>query len=386
MEVYLDNSSTTKCRKRAADKMYSLLTEGYGNASSLHSKGIDAQREITAARQAVAESMGLDYSYSGTPGKNILFTSGGTESNNTAIFGAARAKARAGKTIITTKVEHPSVLEAMKCLEERGFTVKYLGVDKNGVISLDQLCDFLDDDTVLVSIMHINNETGAVMPVEKVRDILKLRNSNALFHVDATQSYLKMRFSPKALGIDLMTVSAHKIGGPKGVGALYISNNAKIKPYLFGGGQEGGMRSGTENVPGIAGFGAAVDEVYSDIANKLRSIRSVKEYLLANINRVPGVVINAQNSADSILSISVPGFQSEVMLHYLESKGIFVSQGSACSSRKSAKSHVLRAMNLPQKQIDSTLRISLGFENTTEDIDIFIDKLIECTKNIKSKI
>lgn len=368
MEAYLDNSATTRCSKAAADKMVLLLTEDFGNPSSLHMKGVIAEKYINEAKKKIARTLKCQE-------KEIVFTSGGTESNNLAIIGSAMANQRAGKHIITTQVEHASVANTMKFLEDNGFEITYLGVDHDGRISLEELKAAMRPDTILVSIMQVNNEIGAVMPVEEAGKLIKEINSGTLFHVDAIQSYGKLHISPKNMSCDLLSVSGHKIHGPKGSGFLYIKDKTKIKPIIYGGGQQKGMRSGTENVPAIAGLGVAAEEIYTDLDTKIEAMYKLKAHFINEVTRIDGVTVNGltdKTSAPHIVSVSIQGVRAEVILHTLEDKNIYVSAGSACSSNKPAVSATLKAIGLPMELLDSTVRFSFCVDTTIEEIDYAI--------------
>ena len=368
MEAYLDNSATTRCSKAAADKMVLLLTEDFGNPSSLHMKGVIAEKYINEAKKKIARTLKCQE-------KEIVFTSGGTESNNLAIIGSAMANQRAGKHIITTQVEHASVANTMKFLEDNGFEITYLGVDHDGRISLEELKSAMRPDTILVSIMQVNNEIGAVMPVEEAGKLIKEINPGTLFHVDAIQSYGKLHISPKNMNCDLLSVSGHKIHGPKGSGFLYIKDKTKIKPIIYGGGQQKGMRSGTENVPAIAGLGVAAEEIYTDLDTKIEAMYELKSHFINEVTRIDGVTVNGltdKTSAPHIVSVSVQGVRAEVILHTLEDKNIYVSAGSACSSNKPAVSATLKAIGLPKELLDSTVRFSFCVDTTIEEIDYAI--------------
>lgn len=371
MEAYLDNSATTKCSERAFALMQKVLLEDYGNPSSLHMKGVIAERYVKEAREKIAKTLKVNE-------KEILFTSGGTESNNLAIIGTALANKRAGKRIITTAIEHASVANPMKFLEEEGFEVIYLSVDQDGVLSLDELKENVNDETILVSLMQVNNEIGAIEPIEEAVQIVHTINPNTLIHIDAIQSYGKMKIYPKKLGIDLLSVSGHKIHGPKGSGFLYIKEKTKIKPLIYGGGQQGGMRSGTENVPGIAGLGEAAAEIYEDFSEKQEHLYSLKELFLTGISEIPGVSVNGKTGKDSaphIVSVSVEGVRAEVLLHALEEKKIYVSSGSACSSNKPAVSRTLKSIGLKQNLLDSTVRFSFSVHTTKKEIIYAVSEL-----------
>ena len=358
-EVYLDNSATTRCLPEVAALMTHIMCEDYGNPSSMHKKGVEAEKYVRYSKEIIAKSLKVQE-------KEILFTSGGTESDNIALIGGAYANYRAGRHIITTRIEHPAVLQTCAYLEEQGFEVTYLPVNENGVIKLSDLERAMTRNTILVSIMHVNNEIGSIQPIAEAGALIKRMNPNTLFHVDAIQSYGKCRIYPKRMNIDLLSVSAHKIHGPKGVGFLYISEKAKVRPILFGGGQQRGMRSGTENVPGIAGMAKAVEQVYMDLDSKVNQLYRIRERFI-KINGCQGA-----ESAPHIVSVSIQGVRSEVMLHALEDKGIYVSAGSACSSNKPAISATLKAIGIEKQYLDSTIRFSFSMFTTEEEIDYTI--------------
>lgn len=365
MEAYLDNSATTRCSDTVAELMMQVLCKDYGNPSSLHNRGMAAENYIKEARARIAKTLKVN-------DKEIYFTSGGTEGNNLAIVGAAMANKRMGMHVITTAIEHPSVGNPYAYLQEQGFEVTYLPVDKYGVISLDDLREAMCSDTILVSIMHVNNEMGAVQPIEEAARIIKLAKQDCLFHVDAIQSYGKFRIYPKKMGIDLMTASGHKIHGPKGSGFVFVREKVKVKPMILGGGQEWGMRSGTENVPAIAGLGLAAMETYHNFDNHVKRLYGLRKRFVERVEKIPGVSVNGykdMRSAPHIVSVSVHGVRSEVLLHALEDKGIYVSAGSACSSNKPAISKTLQAIGLERSLLDSTVRFSFSIYTTVEEID-----------------
>lgn len=373
MEAYFDNSATTRVLDSVKDIVVKTMTEDYGNPAAKHRKGMEAEQYIREARKIIADSMKVQE-------KEILFTSGGSESNNMALIGTAWANQRAGKHIISTAIEHPSVYNPLGVLEELGFEVTILPVDHDGHISLKELEEAIRPDTILVSTMYVNNEVGAVEPVEEISRVIKAKNPSALYHVDAIQAYGKYVIRPKKQGIDLLSVSSHKIHGPKGVGFLYIRSGVKIKPLIYGGGQQAGMRSGTENVPGVAGFGAAVKEMYTDHAEKVQKLIGLKDYMTDRLGEIEGTVINSKKgeaSAPQIVSVSFEGVRSEVLLHALEDKGIYVSSGSACSSNHPGISGTLKGIGVAQKLLDSTIRISFSIFNTKEEVDYTIDVLKE---------
>lgn len=373
MEAYFDNSATTRVFDCVKDAVVTAMTADYGNAAAKHMKGVEAEQIIRQARAEIARSLKVQE-------KEILFTSGGTESNNTALIGAAFANRRAGMHLITTSVEHPSVYNTMEFLKEQGFEVTYLPVDSCGLISLADLENAVREDTILVSAMYVNNEIGAVEPVEEISRCIKKKNPKTLFHVDAIQAYGKYQIRPKKQGIDLLSVSGHKIHGPKGIGFLYIDDAVKIRPIIFGGGQQKGLRSGTENVPGCAGLAAAVKEIYTDHEARTERLYGLRELLIAGLKTLEGVTVNGyedRRNAPQIVSASFEGVKSEVLLHALEDKRIYVSSGSACSSSHPGISGTLRGIGLRQELLDSTLRFSFGVFNTEEEVDYCIGVLGE---------
>ena len=373
MEVYLDNSATTRCYGGAAKLMYEIMTEHYGNPSSLHNKGVDAEKYVREAVKLIARNLKVEE-------KELYFTSGGTESDNLALMGCARANRRAGNHLITTCFEHPAVLNTMKELEEEGFRVTYLPVDERGVVRLSDLEEALCDETILVSVMYVNNEIGSVQPIEEIGALLKKRNRKILFHVDAVQAFGKFRIYPKKQGIDLLSVSGHKIHGPKGMGLLYVDSHVKIRPILFGGGQQKDLRSGTENVPGIAGLAEAVKECYTDFGEKTERLYALREYFIGEIRKLEGTTVNGpqgREGAPHIVSVSFAGVRSEVLLHALEDKGIYVSSGSACSSNHPAVSGTLTAIGVKRGLLDSTIRFSFSEFTTKEELDYTLESLRE---------
>ncbi|WP_342757219.1 cysteine desulfurase family protein [Kineothrix sedimenti] len=373
MEVYLDNSATTRCFDDVAALMTQVMCRDYGNPSSLHLKGVQAETYIRYAKETIAKALKVNE-------KEIYFTSGGTESDNIALIGSALANHRAGRRLITTEVEHPGIMQAMKHLEEQGFHVTYLPVDKNGIISLEDLRRAMTKDTILVSIMHTNNEIGALQPIEEAGALIKKVNSGALFHVDAVQGFGKERIYPKKMNIDMLSASGHKIHGPKGVGFLYIQENVKIKPIIFGGGQQNGIRSGTENVPGIAGLGKAVEMIYTDLEAEVNMLYSLKQLFVDGVTKLENVTVNGltgRDSAPHVVSVSVRGIRSEVLLHALEDRGIYVSAGSACSARKPQPSATLKAIGLEKELMESTLRFSFSVFTTAEEIDYTLQAMYD---------
>ena len=373
MEVYFDNSATTRCYDSVKDIVVKAMTEDFGNPSAMHLKGVEAEKYIKSSAESLARLLKVQE-------KEILFTSGGTESDNLALIGAAFANKRSGNHIITTSVEHPAVSQPALFLQEQGFEVTYLPVDSRGVVKMDALKAVLREDTILVSVMYVNNEVGAVMPVEEIAALVHEKSPRALFHVDAIQAFGKYRIYPKKMGIDLLSVSGHKIHGPKGVGFLYINEKAKIQPQILGGGQQGGMRSGTDNVPGIAGLGAAAVEIYKNLEENVENMYRLKEHIAQGLEKIGDIRINGMDlraGAPQILSISVMGVRSEVLLHSLEERGIYVSAGSACSSHKRKPSATLAAMGMSKDQIESTVRLSFCEENTIEETDYFLQVMGE---------
>ena len=374
MEVYLDNSATTKAYESVRDIVGKVMCEDYGNPSSMHKKGVEAERYVKMTKETFAKILKVQE-------KEIFFTSGGTESDNLALIGAARANARAGKHLITTAIEHPAILNTMHHLEEEGYRVTFLPVDGNGRVRLDALREALCSETILVSIMHINNEIGSVQPIEEAAQIVKSYNHNILFHVDAVQGFGKYRIHPKRMGIDMLSISGHKIHGPKGIGALYVNEWVKIKPIVFGGEQQKNVRSGTENVPGIAGLGVASKEIYRNFEEKVARMRELKNYFIDGIMKIPDTVIHGlydESSAPHIISVGIGGIRSEVLLHVLEERGIYVSSGSACSSNHPGISSVLKSIGTRKEYLDATLRFSLSEFTTKEEIDYTLDVLYNC--------
>lgn len=373
MQAYLDNSATTRCMESVTEIMMKVMREDYGNPSSLHTKGVEAETYVKAAKEFFARNLKVNE-------KEIYFTSGGTESNNLALIGTAMANQRAGNHLITSSIEHASVANPMKYLEEQGFRVTYLPVDRDGRVSLEALREAVCEETILVSIMYVNNEIGAVEPIEEIGRIIREQNPRTLFHVDAIQAYGKYRICPKKQGIDLLSVSGHKIHGPKGSGILYVNEKVKIRPILFGGEQQKGLRSGTENVPGIAGIAEAARRCYEDLDPKVDRLYALKARFVEGIGQISGTVVNGRTGRDSaphIVSVSFRDVRSEVLLHALEDKGIYVSAGSACSSNKPAVSHTLQSIGVEKELLGSTLRFSFCFDTTEEEIDYCLKELSE---------
>ena len=374
MEIYLDNSATTKVCREAADAMMKMLTENYGNPSSLHKKGIESSKALENARQNIADALSC--------GKDeIYFTPSGTVANNTAIFGAVNANRRRGNRIITTSLEHPSVNECMKKLEEQGFEVIRLKPDINGAFSPAELMNAINQKTILISIMAVNNEIGTINPINQIKTALRRVNSQALIHVDAVQGFGKIPLNPAKTGIDLMSVSSHKIHGPKGAGALYIRKGLKIQPHIVGGGQEKGMVSGTEPIPAIVGFGEAV-KALPNVTAELARIKEIRDYFVTEVVKIGGVHINSPADAlPYIINLSVPGVPSQTIVNSLSEQGIYVSAGSAC--KKGHRSEVLTAIGLDGKLIDSAIRISLSRYTTKQDTDEVVKAIDSIAKRIR---
>ena len=379
MEIYFDNAATTRPFPEVMEEMTKVALNDYGNPSSKHMKGVEAENHIRRAKEIIASAVKCKE-------KEIVFTSGATESNNMAIFGGVRAKKRAGKHIITSAMEHPSVREPFLRLEQEGYDVTFLPVDKRGIVDLQELRNSLREDTVLVSVMHVNNETGIIEPVKEIGEIIKEYNQDIYFHVDAVQAFGKVEVIPKNIKADLLSVSAHKFHGPKGTGFLYIRDGVRILPLLEGGGQQNKLRSGTENVPGIAGMGKAVEMIAREYAEKKEELKALREYFISGLSGIEGVTVNGGGpdvQSPHIVSATVDGIRSEVLLHALEEKGIFVSSGSACSSNKPGLSFVLTAMGLSGEAADSTIRFSFSYSSTKEEADICTDVLKELVPTLR---
>lgn len=373
MEVYLDNSATTRCYDEVADLVVQIMCKDYGNPSSMHLKGVQGERHIRTAKETLARMMKVNE-------KEIFFTSGGTESDNLALRGCAIANRRMGKHLITTQIEHPAVLQTMHYLEDMGFTVTYLPVDENGRVRLEDLRNAIREDTILVSMMHTNNEIGSLQPIAEAGALIKKINPRILFHVDAVQGFGKFRIYPKKMGIDLLSVSGHKIHGPKGTGLLYMNSGVKMQPILFGGGQQKGMRSGTENVPGAAGIAKAAELIYRNLDNDTERLYALKQAFIEGVMQIEDVSINGltgKDSAPHIVSVSFRGIRSEVLLHALEDNGIYVSAGSACASNKPQASGTLKAIGADKEVMDSTIRFSFSVFTTMEEIDYTLRALYD---------
>ena len=380
MEVYLDNSATTRAYPEVGELVYKVMCRDYGNPSSMHRKGMEAEHYVKDAKETIAKSLKVN-------AKEIFFTSGGTESDNLALIGVARANKRRGNHLITSSIEHPAILNTMRHLEEEeGFRVTYLPVDAAGRIRLDALKEALCEDTILVSVMYVNNEVGTVQPIEEAVQMVKAYDPQIIFHSDAVQGYGKYRIYPKRMGIDLLSASGHKIHGPKGIGFLYIGEKVKITPIVYGGEQQKNIRSGTENVPGIAGLGLASEMIYKDLDMKVALMRELKAYFIEGLKKIDRTVIHGltdEGSAPHIISAGIAGIRSEVLLHTLEEKGIYVSSGSACASNHPAISGVLKGIGAAQEYLDATLRFSMSEFTTKEEIDYTLETLYNCVPMLR---
>lgn len=379
MEVYLDNSATTACFEEVAQLMHKILCEDYGNPSSLHHKGVEAEAYLRYANETFAKILKVNE-------KEIFFTSCGTESDNIALVGTAMANHRTGRHLITTRIEHPAVLQPMAYLEKQGFEVTYLSVDRQGRISLEELEQAVRADTILVSIMHTNNEIGSIQPIAEAGALIKKRNPNTLFHVDAVQGFGKARIYPGKMHIDMLSASGHKIHGPKGIGLLYMREGAKVSPIMYGGGQQRGLRSGTENLPGIAGFAKAAELVYQDLEQDVDRMYGLREKLTNGVKNIEDIVLNGcpgREGAPHVVSVSFRGVRSEVLLHALEERGIYVSAGSACAARKPQPSATLRAVGVEKELLESTIRFSLSGFTTEEEIAYTCQNLEEIVPKLR---
>ena len=378
MEVYLDNSATTQVFPEVAAYMTQIMCQQYGNPSSLHLKGMEAEQILRGAKETLAKILKVNE-------KELLFTSGGTESDNLELRGVASAYQRRGRHLITTQIEHPAILQTMHYLEEQGFQVTYLPVDANGRIHLEDLQRSMRQDTILVSIMHTNNEVGAQQPIAEAGALIKRMNPNTLFHVDAVQGFGKAKIYPKKMNVDLLSVSGHKIHGPKGVGLLYVDEKVRVRPILFGGGQQGNLRSGTENVPGIAGMAMAAKKLYENYDEDVRKLEEFKSFFIDGIQQMEGTRVNGllpgmphgEGTAPHVVSVSFKGVRSEVLLHALEERGIFVSAGSACSARKPQPSATLKAMGISQDLLGSTIRFSFSVFTNQQELEYTLSVLRE---------
>lgn len=373
MDVYFDNSASTKVSEKAIEIMLKTMRDDYANTSGKHIKGVEAESYVKDAADIIAKTLKVKKG-------EIIFTSGGTESNNMALIGGAMSRKRYGKHIIISGIEHPAVYRPAEFLTEQGFELSVLPVNSEGQVDLELLKSTLRDDTVLVSVMYVNNEIGAIEPVEEISRIIKAKNKDILFHVDAIQAYTKLRINPKSQGIDMLSASGHKFHGPKGVGFLYIDSNVKINPIIFGGGHQRGMRSGTLNTTGIAGMGVAAKEAYENFDDRISKISDLKYYLMDELEKLEGAVLNTgrgENFAPQVISVSFEDIRAEVLLHALEDRGIYVSSGSACSSNHPGISGTLKAIGIRDDLLDATIRISLSELNNKEEADYFIKNLKE---------
>lgn len=380
MKIYLDNSATTRPREKVVSEMVNMLTYDYGNPSSLHRMGLDVEKKIDKSRETIANYLKVSKD-------EIIFTSGGTESNNIAIQGIINKNSRMGKHLITSKIEHSSVTNVFKFFEEKGYNVTYLDVNENGLVDLEQLKEAITDETILVSIMYVNNEIGIVQPIKKIREIINSINENTKLHVDGVQAVGKIDMSIKDLGIDSLSFSGHKIHGPKGIGGLFIKKNLNFNSVIFGGGQEKNLRSGTENTPGIIGLGVSVEELAKYFDEEYRKLQENKLYFYDEISQhIKDIKLNSfldERSSPHILNISFRGIKGEILLHYLESDNIYVSTGSACSSKGKGKSSVLKSINLTNEEIDSAIRFSFSYENTKEELDFVVEKTKKAVEEIR---
>jgi len=373
MDVYFDNSASTKVSEKAIEIMLKTMRDDYANTSGKHIKGVEAESYVKDAADIIAKTLKVKKG-------EIIFTSGGTESNNMALIGGAMSRKRYGKHIIISGIEHPAVYRPAEFLTEQGFELSVLPVNSEGQVDLELLKSTLRDDTVLVSVMYVNNEIGAIEPVEEISRIIKAKNKDILFHVDAIQAYTKLRINPKSQGIDMLSASGHKFHGPKGVGFLYIDSNVKINPIIFGGGHQRGMRSGTLNTTGIAGMGVAAKEAYENFDERINKISDLKYYLMDELEKIEGAVLNTgrgENFAPQVISVSFEDIRAEVLLHALEDRGIYVSSGSACSSNHPGISGTLKAIGVRDDLLDATIRISLSELNNKEEADYLIKNLKE---------
>ena len=395
--IYLDNSATTRQHPRVTEKMIQMMDVTFGNPSSLHHMGLEGEKAIKEARGSLLDALGggresgrgREFNPGGVEKGTVVFTSGGTEADNMAVFGAAEALKRRGKKIVSTAVEHPAVEECLSKLEEMGFDVVRIGVDQNCRLDTEQLEDAIDGDTILVSIMGVNNEVGTVMPVNEVAEMVKGKNASALIHCDGVQSFGKI---PVPAGIDMLSISGHKIHGPKGSGALWLRKGVNIPPFIRGGGQEKGMRSGTENVPAIAGLGVAAAIGTENMESNFKKAESLRKMLMEGLeDGLEDIIINSPRQGGSdqgscspyILNVSFLGTRGEVILHTLEQDEIYVSTGSACSSNKKGQSHVLKAMGLKDKEIEGAIRFSLSWDNTPEEIEKTVEKTVDAVKRFR---
>ena len=381
MQVYLDNAASTRVSKPVIELMNKAMDEDYANPSAKHLKGMEAEKYLKEAAAKIAKTMKVSE-------KELVFTSGGTESNNMALIGAAMARQRYGKHIISTAIEHSAVHQVLVHLADLGFEYSILKVDEKGQISLEELKSLLRADTILVSVMYVNNEIGAVQDIKAIADIVHGYNKDIYMHTDAIQAYGKFKIFPKKEGIDLLSVSAHKLHGPKGSGFLYIDERVNIKPVIYGGGQQRGLRSGTLNIPGIAGLGEAAKEAYEDFDKEVEYIYSLRDYLIDEITKLndEGIKLNCEKGvkfAPHVLSISISGVRAEVLLHAMEERGIYIASGSACSSNHPGLSGTLKGIGLKEEFLSSTVRVSFSKYNNKEELDFFLANLKELIPQLR---
>ena len=379
-DIYLDNSATTRPYDNVIRHMADVAANTYGNPSSMHTLGIEAERLVKAARDSLAKGLDADP-------REIYFTSGGMESNNMAIRSYLEGNPRKGKHIITTAIEHPSVLEVFKMLGKQGFTVDWIGVDNEGRIRLDELGSKINNETALISMILVNNETGTIQPLEEIISLRNRLNVSTAIHIDAVQAFGKLRLNPSKMGVELMSVSSHKIHGPKGVGALFASRSVRLKPLMYGGGQEALMRSGTENVPGISGFGLAADMTLGSFEENNMKVTALKQSFIQGLkdSGLDCMVITPERSSPYILNTAFRDLKAEVLLHHLEERKIYVSTGSACSSRKNVRSHVLTSIGLTPELIDGAIRFSFSAFNTEDEIKKTLIELVDIVPRIRIK-
>ncbi|MDQ5983037.1 MAG: Cysteine desulfurase [Eubacteriales bacterium SKADARSKE-1] len=371
-EIYLDNSATTQVSEKTIEKAVELMRQKYGNPSSLHAKGLEAQNEVENARKIIAKTLNCDQT-------EIYFTSGGTEANNLAVFGAAKAMKKRGNKIVTTAIEHSSVYESLKELENSGFEVVYLKPDIFGMVTKEQFMEEIDENTILVTVMMVNNEVGSILPVDQIRECIDLKKSPALFHVDAVQAFGKMPINISKIKPDLLSLSSHKIHGPKGVGALFKSKSKRIYPRAFGGEQQDKVRPGTESAPLIAALGVAVSEI--DIESNYKKVLELRNYLVKKLNGISEITLNSgPDSLPYIVNFSVENIKAETMLHFLASHNIYVSGGSACAKGKASR--VLKKLGIPDERVTSSIRVSFSKYNSKEDIDALIEGLLDGIKSL----
>ena len=381
--IYLDNCSTTKPREEVVDLIYKSLKDDYANPSSLHRLGLSSEKKIKNSRQIISDFLKVD-------NKEIFFTSGGTESNNIAIQSIVKKYSRKGNHIITSRIEHPSILNVMKNYEKNGYEISYLDTNEKGRIDLEQLKDSITDETILISLIHVNNEIGVIQDIVSVRDIINTSKSKPLLHLDGVQSFGKIEFNLKSLGVDTYSFSGHKVYGPKGIGGLYIDEKLKLDPIIFGGNQESGLRSGTENLTGIIGLGEAVRILSKKYKQESKYVKELKEYMVRKHNEeIEDFKLNStvdKNSSPYILNISYEDVRGEVLLHYLEEKKIYVSTSSACSSKGTDKSHVLKTINLTDNEIEGAIRFCFSYDISKEDIDYTVRVIKDSVEEIRSII